>query len=500
MEQTLASRSHHCMEQTTAWGRRSREARTIAWSRRSREARTIAWSRRSREARTDLLLPTHSQETANGWGTELHLSGESIEELRTKPFDDTYSMVAAHVAPVALLILSWFLALGWLWQAVAALRGMPTLPDLTRMDTNALPCLPVGDGPHLSVIVPACNEEKSIEATLRSLLASTGLRLEMIAVDDRSTDQTGKLMDAIAAEALGGPHGLEVVHVTDLPAGWLGKPHALAKGVEQATAPWLLFTDGDVSFAPHALELSLRLAQAERADQLVLALTLVSESIGEAAVQATAQALAQWSLRLWKVAEPKARDFCGTGGFNMVRTAMFARLGGFEKLRMEVVEDMTLGWMVKRAGGRSIVALGPGLVNIRWIEGIFGIVGNMEKNGFAIFRFRVGLALAASLGLLLHAVLPLVAIAAGGWTMVAGLLTYASIALMFHANRRLNGVWPLAAVLFAPATAIISFGILRSVVLTLGRDGVNWRGTHYPLSELRKNAVRWAPLRGADAR
>jgi glycosyltransferase involved in cell wall biosynthesis len=461
-------------------------------------------------------------------------------------------MVAAHVAPVALLILSWFLALGWLWQAVAALRGMPTLPDLTRMDTNALPCLPVGDGPHLSVIVPACNEEKSIEATLRSLLASTGLRLEMIAVDDRSTDQTGKLMDAIAAEALGGPHGLEVVHVTDLPAGWLGKPHALAKGVEQATAPWLLFTDGDVSFAPHALELSLRLAQAERADQLVLALTLVSESIGEAAVQATApwllftdgdvsfaphalelslrlaqaeradqlvlaltllsesigeaavqataQALAQWSLRLWKVAEPKARDFCGTGGFNMVRTAMFARLGGFEKLRMEVVEDMTLGWMVKRAGGRSIVALGPGLVNIRWIEGIFGIVGNMEKNGFAIFRFRVGLALAASLGLLLHAVLPLVAIAAGGWTMVAGLLTYASIALMFHANRRLNGVWPLAAVLFAPATAIISFGILRSVVLTLGRDGVNWRGTHYPLSELRKNAVRWAPLRGADAR
>ncbi|MGD0893777.1 MAG: glycosyltransferase family 2 protein [Terracidiphilus sp.] len=400
-------------------------------------------------------------------------------------------MVAAHVARGTLLILSWFLALGWLWRAVAALRGMPTLPDLTRMDADALPPLPEYDGPHLSVVVPACNEEESIEATLRSLLASTGLRLEIIAVDDRSTDKTGRLMEAIAVEAAVGPHGLRVLHLNELPAGWLGKPHALAQGVEHATAPWLLFTDGDVSFAPHALELALRLAVREQADQLVLALTLVNDGMGGAAMQATAQALAQWSLRLWKVADPKARDFCGTGGFNMVRAEMFTRLGGFEKLRMEVVEDLTLGWTVKRAGGRSIVALGLGLVNIRWIQGIFGIVGNMEKNGFAVFRFRVGLALAACLGLLLHAVLPLAAIAAGGWTMDAGLLTYASIAMMFYANRGLSGVSPLAALLFAPATAIISFGILRSVVLTLWRDGVNWRGTHYPLSELRRNAMHW---------
>jgi hypothetical protein len=62
---------------------------------------------------------------------------------------------------------------------------------------------------------------------------------------------------------------------------------------------------------------------------------------------------------------------------------------------------------------------------------------------------------------------------------------------MFYANRRLNGVSPLVAILFAPAAAIIGFGVLRSVALTLWRNGVNWRGTHYPLSELRRNAVRW---------
>jgi hypothetical protein len=385
------------------------------------------------------------------------------------------------------------LALGWLWQAVTALRGMPMLPDLTRLDEAALPALPDGEVAHITVIVPACNEEESIQATLRSLLASTGVRLEIVAVDDRSTDDTGELMDEVAAETKPreGPHRLQVLHLTELPAGWLGKPHALARAAEYATAPWLLFTDADVTFAPRALELALRKATAAQADHFALMLTLIRHSASEAAMQATAQALAQWFLRLWKVSDPGARDSFGAGGFNMVRAEVFRRLGGMTALRMEVVEDLSLASMVKRSGGRSIVVLGPGLAKIRWIQGAFGIVGNMEKNGLAIFRYRLGLALAACLGLAIQAALPLAAIAAGGWATVAGLLTYAGIALTFHANRRLNQVPAMAAVLFAPATAIIGYGLLRSVVLTLWRNGVTWRGTFYPLSELRRNAVRW---------
>lgn len=402
-------------------------------------------------------------------------------------------MILTHVAVWILLFSSWTLALCWLWQALTALRGMPLLPDLTCLKDAELPALPEGEGPHISVIVPACNEEDAIEATLRSLLASTGVRLEIVAVEDRSTDATGRLMDDLAAEAGGGgPHRLQVVHVRELPAGWLGKPHALARGAEQATAPWLLFTDADVSFAPRALELALRKAIAENANQFALMLTLIRHSAGEAAMQATAQALAQWTLRLWKVSDPEARDFFGAGGFNLVRTDMFHRVGGMTALRMEVVEDLSLAWMVKRAGGRSILALGPGLATIRWIRGTFGIVDNMEKNGLAIFRYRTWLAVAACVGLALQATVPLAAMAAGGWSTVAGLLTYVGIALTFHANRKMNQVPAVAAVLFAPAAAIIGYGFLRSVVLTHWRDGVTWRGTHYPLSELRRNAVRWA--------
>ncbi len=394
--------------------------------------------------------------------------------------------MAAHI----FILLSWILALGWLWQAVSALRGVPTLSDLTHQDSGSLPLLPVDAQPHLTVIVPACNEEGSIRATLRSLLASTYLRIEIIAVDDRSTDRTGELIDHMAAEAAacGGPHSLQVIHVRQLPDGWLGKPHALALAAKQATAPWLLFTDGDVIFHPQALELSLRYAIAKNADHLVLAPSLILKTAGEAAVLAAMNALAQWTIRIWKVADPRARDFVGVGGFNLVRREVYEQLGGFEALRMEVVDDLRFGWKLKRAGYAQCVALGSGLVRIRWLQGALGVVRLAEKNGFAAFRYRVGLTLLASLGLAVQAALPLIAFAAGGWATVAGLFTYVCIALAYVANRRVTQVSAWTVLFFAPATAIVLYAFLRSMRLTLLRNGVEWRGTLYPLKELRRNA------------
>jgi GT2 family glycosyltransferase len=412
-------------------------------------------------------------------------------------------MTLAHFA-ATITVLCFMLALGWFWQAVAAWRGVPTLPDLTRLDiarldfaclafSAALPDRTASDEPELTVIVPACNEEESIETTLRSLLASTGVRLQIVAVDDRSTDRTGALMDAIAveAEAAGGPHRLEIIHNHELPAGWLGKVHALSLGVERATTPWLLFTDGDVRFGPRAAELALRYAKAEKADHVVLLLVLEIESFTEAAVFATFQALTSWKNRFWKVADPKAWDFFGAGGFNMVRREVYDKVGGFEALRMEVVEDLRLGWMIKRAGYAQRVVVGPGLVSIRWIHGALGLVGLLEKNGFAALRYRVGLALRAFIGLAVQITLPLIAIALGGWATVAGLAVYASMVLTYAANRRVTQMPAWLALLYAPAAAVLMFALMRSTFLTLKRGGVQWRGTFYPLEELRRNTGSW---------
>lgn len=400
-------------------------------------------------------------------------------------------MNAAHLAWLAFEGMCWLLAAAWLVQAWLVVRGMPLLPDLTEIE-SALPTIEPSDGPNVTVVVPACNEEATIEATVQSLMASEGLRLQVIAVDDRSTDRTGQRMDALADawQAGAGQHTLEVIHIRELPQGWLGKPHAMAMAAERARAPWILFTDGDVLFAPWALELALRQTQAVRSDHLILVPTLILKSVGERAMLAAMQVLSQWTIRLWRVANPKAKDFIGVGGFNLIRREAYEKVGGFESLRMEVLDDLRLGWKVKRAGMRQHVALGPGLVRIRWIEGALAVVRLTEKNGFSVYRYRVGLTLLAAAGLALDAALPLAALVAGGWTALAGVLTYAAIAAVYAANRRVTQVSAWHAALFAPAVAVVTYAFLRAAVLTRARGGVKWRGTLYPLRELRRFAGR----------
>ena len=399
-------------------------------------------------------------------------------------------MHLAALAEQIFIYLSWILALAWLWQGITARHGMRGLPVLTPKYAAELPPLPEWDGPHLTVVVPACNEEAAIESTLRSLLDSSGLRLQIIAVDDRSADRTGELMDKVAVDASTrhSPHSLQIVHVRELPPGWLGKPHAMATGAQRTLAPWILFTDGDVSFDPDALVLALRQAIAGRADHLVLVPSLILKTTGERAMLSAMQALAQWTIRLWKVPDPRARDFIGVGGFNLVRREIYERLGGFESLRMEVLDDLRLGWKIKRAGFAQHIVLGPGLVRIRWINGSLAVIHLVEKNGFAVYRFRVWLHLLACLGLALQAVLPVAAILAGGWAFPAGVLAYVGIAMVYSANGRITQIRARTAVFFAPAAAVVTYGFLRSMVLALARRGVDWRGTRYPLRELRRNA------------
>lgn len=393
--------------------------------------------------------------------------------------------------------LAWGLAAAWLWKGITSLAGMRRLPDLSRIDPATLPPIPESDGPDLSVVIPARDEEAVIGKCLRSLLGSAGLKLQIIAVDDRSGDRTGQLMDEIAAEACEtkSPHQFEVIHITELPAGWLGKPHALATAAKRAVARWILFTDGDVLFGPRALEFAMREAVELSADHLVLAPTVIFHSAGERAVLGAMQAMASWMVRLWKVADPRARDSFGAGAFNMIRREAYLAVGGFEALRMEILEDVFLGMKVKRAGFAQRVILGRNLARLRWIEGLFGVVPLLEKNAFAVTRFRTPLHILATLSPLLHAVVPLVALFSGGWNTAAGILTYIGLALVYQASSRATRVPAWYALTFAPAVLLLGWAMARSMTLALARGGVIWRGTLYPLAELRRAARQSWPQR-----
>src|SRR5450631_3019714 len=338
-------------------------------------------------------------------------------------------MMLPRPVSLAILVAAWAIAIDWFLRSIGALRGMSTMLDLTEIDTKAFPALPESGEPHLTVIVPARDEADSIERTLRSLLAQTGVQLQIIAVDDRSTDGTGETMNALAAEFV---RRIEVLHIRELPEGWLGKPHALAQGIAQAHAPWLLFTDGDVFFAPGALHLALQTAIHAKADHFVLGPTLECETVTEKAIQAIVQTLGHRAARLWKVGDRRAKDGFGIGGFSLVRAEALAAVGGVHRVRMEVV---ALGWLMKRELKRhSLIVLGPGLVRIRWIRGPFGIVRLLEKNAFAGMRYSVPIVTVACIALLLHALVPLAALGLGPWGIAAGALFYLSVALTIRAN------------------------------------------------------------------
>src|ERR1700758_4858985 len=213
-----------------------------------------------------------------------------------------------------LLLLDWLIVLAWSIRIISALRNLPRIPNL--LDARYAEPLPPRATPLISVIVPACNEEVNIEAALRSLLAIQSVPIEILVVDDRSTDQTGAILDRIAAEFRS---GLTVIHIAELPPGWLGKPHAMALAARQATAPWLLFTDADVFFAPDSLLRAINFVQAENADHLVLFPSLILRSFGERMMMAIFQLFAFLGARPWRVAEPASRDSIGMGAFNLVR-------------------------------------------------------------------------------------------------------------------------------------------------------------------------------------
>jgi glycosyltransferase involved in cell wall biosynthesis len=384
-------------------------------------------------------------------------------------------------------VLDWLVALSWLTR-VLVWRGMlGRVPDLARTVGTHSP-LPV-----LSVIVPARNESAGIAATLRYLLAAEGVDLQILAVNDRSSDQTGAIMESLSESLAseGGAPGktLQILHVNELPSGWLGKTHAMALAAQHATGEWLLFTDGDVLFHPDALRRALQYAKSSRADHLVLLPTIILRSWGERMLVAFLQVLSIWALRPWRVADPQARrDSIGVGAFNLIRREAYDALGGWEALRMEVLEDLTLGRRVKAHGFAQRVALGLDLVGVRWARGAFGVVDNLTKNLFALFGFRPERLLGFVCGVAIFTLFPLAACLAEpalwwptGLMLIALFFAYQQMGEYQHFTAAQMLLFPLAAVL-------LLYALLRSMCLALWRGGVSWRGTFYSLRELRQQS------------
>ncbi|MDE3104162.1 MAG: glycosyltransferase [Acidobacteriota bacterium] len=395
------------------------------------------------------------------------------------------SFLIRHACPAGLpwpVVVAWIVALGWLGRVVPAAFGLRRVPNLLLPEYDQVPA---GE-PTLTVVVPARNEQPNVAACLGSLLAQDYPHCRILAVDDRSTDATGSIMDALAAEH---PDRLRVLHITELRPGWLGKTNALALAAAAAETDYLLFTDADVLFRADSVRRSLAYAVATGADHLVTLPTTILRRWDEGMVLGLFQTFSLWGARPWKIADPRARmDSIGIGSFNLLRRAAYLQIGGLEPQRLDVLEDITLGRRVKRAGLRQRIAFGRGLANVHWASGAFGLVEVMTKNIFSAFRFHISLALGACIWLLLFFVAPLPALCFAAVRVPAGIAVACTV-WGYMLLRPTSGI-PARNGLLAPVAGLLfTYTLLRSMVTTLRQGGVVWRGTFYPLAELRKHST-----------
>jgi glycosyltransferase involved in cell wall biosynthesis len=378
------------------------------------------------------------------------------------------------------------LALVWFSRLLEAALGVPKITDVSRPEWNRKTA---AGNPRVSIIVPARNEEEHIAQTLTQLLELEYDNYEVIAVNDRSTDRTGEVMDRVAATPEGRER-LRVIHISELPPNWLGKAHAMWTGAAQATGEWLLFTDADVLFRPDALTRTMAYAAAERADHVVLFPEFVMHGPGERMMIAFFQTLFLFGHRPWKVADPKTKDFMGVGAFNLIRRQVYEAVGTYEALRFEVLDDMKLGKVVKTAGYAQRNVFGRGLLSFRWAKGALGVVENLTKNMFAVMSFQWWRALGSAIALIFLNLLPFAGIAlTHGWARVPYAVALAAMFGIYVGMSRMSDIPAYFIVLHPVSSVLFLYIMLRSMTLTLTRGGVVWRGTFYPLEELRKGMV-----------
>ncbi len=365
-------------------------------------------------------------------------------------------------------------ALYWVAAALLLRRTQGSVATV-----QALGAPPPARWPRVSLIMPARNEERHLEAALRSKLKDTYPELELVLVDDRSTDATGALADAFARAE---PR-LQVVHVEQLPEGWLGKVNAMQRGLEHASGEWVLFSDADVLLAPGALEKIIAHAEHTGLDHVSVLPGLTCKAPVLVLALTTMFRILCMGARPWAVSDPKSSAAMGVGAFNLVRRTALERSPGLQWLKMEIGDDVALGVMLKRSGARSAVLNGRGEVSLEFYPSFAALVRSVEKNGASIpfpaillGNLLIGTLELGLLAGLFSGHLPLVLLAAATWGLGA--------AMTWSFCRWMNlPRWP--ALLFLVGFLPGMWAGLRSGVLALVRGGVLWRGTFYPKAVVR---------------
>ncbi len=352
---------------------------------------------------------------------------------------------------------------------------MPRLDDASPLVED--------DAPLVSLLVPAKDEAQTIGHGLSAKLALDYPNLEVIVIDDRSTDGTGDIARKFAAR----DPRVRVHRIDELPAGWLGKVHALEQGMRVARGEWVLMSDADVMLAPDSL--SRAVSMVKDADFVAVFPHFQQVSIATDALMDDFLRTAMLFADARRIENPQSSFAAGGGVFNLVRRSAYTKTAGLAWIKLEVGDDVAFGQMMKRSGARCRIADGARHVKLVLYPSVPTFVRGMSKGAWPILaRFSV-LRLVVACGLVLlwnlapFAIIaaPVASDAARALAGIAVLLNIGNAASVSrHCGR--NVATALLAPIAGAVTAVVMFCVALNQAV---RGGITWRGTFYANDVLR---------------
>jgi chlorobactene glucosyltransferase len=372
-------------------------------------------------------------------------------------------------------LVSWIVLIAWISTFLRTLLNLRLIPRLAADAPD--------EGPRVSVIIPARNEERRVEQTVRALLAQTYRNFEIVVVNDRSTDRTGEILAAIDDPRL------RVISGREPPAGWLGKPAALHLGSLHATGELLLFIDADIIYAPKGISAAVAAYRQSGVSMIALLPHIEMAGFWENVAMPMLATTVFSFLPLWLSNRTRfALLGIGGGTGNLIARADYDAVGGHDTLKDAVIDDVALARLVRRRGRRTIAYRADDFVAVRMYHGGREIVNGFTKNMFVVLdRSYLLTAGFAVLGVVFH-VLPYLLAPLGDRAAVATVLTITATRLiLFH---RLG--YPLLYAVFAHPLMVLfwSWISVRSAWVTGVRRQLHWRGRSYDAREARFGADR----------
>ena len=336
--------------------------------------------------------------------------------------------------------------------------------------------------PTISIIVSALNEEKDIEKALLTLLRLDYPHLEIIAINDRSTDSTPMILNRLQTEY---PR-LKVAHIQNLPKGWFGKNHALHVGSQLAQGDWLLFTDADVAMRSDTLLKSISYVMQHQVDHLTIYENHQRNDFWLKILLLGLYIVYSMHKKPWRISYSWSKKSLGHGAFNLVKTTAYQQCGGHAAIAMECLDDLKLGSLLKNNGFQQDTVDGRDFIARDWYTSLPHMINGMKKNSFAYYNYQVLPACRDAFLAWGFYIWPVIASICFSGPLRSlnlvnvGLTLFVSlfVAKQFRLQKRYAIFYPFS-------VGILLYTVFNSIFSVCKNKGVIWRGTYYSLQAIK---------------